>query len=200
MLLNFLLIQIVRGLINPEELGKTMVHEHLSMDFHKAFVNPKDCESNYSENPFTLENVGWIRYHPYSHHSNLNFNDADTSHAVLEELKHFRKVGGGAIVECTTHGIERNAQFLLDLSLSTGVKIIAGTGYYVASFQQESLTWSEEQLAQQMYDDICKGCKEAPNVKCGLIGELGCSFPLQSKLLVSYPPTLRWSIKILLRF
>lgn len=157
-----------------------MVHEHLSMNFQKAFINPGESQKVNSENPFSLETIGWIQYHPYSHHSNLILNDIDASPAILEELKHFKNAGGSSVVECTTYGIQRDAKFLHELSLSTGLNIIAGTGYYVASFQQELLPWSEEQLAQLMHDEIFTGCKEASDVRCGLIGELGCSFPLQS--------------------
>lgn len=178
-----------------------MVHEHLSMNFHKAFVSPRDIDSKNADNPFSLDNVGWIRYNPYSHHSNLVFNDTDTSHAINEELMYFKKNGGGSIVECTTHGIERNAKFLLDMSTFTGINIIAGTGFYVASFQQELLySWTEEQLAQEMHNDICEGCREAPNVRCGLIGEIGCSFSLQSMKLYSNAYLVCLFIKLYTRF
>lgn len=61
----------------------------------------------------------------YANSDNLQFDDEN---AVLFDVNLFKKHGGGTIVENTTHGIKRNAGFLKDLSLKTGVHIVAGTG------------------------------------------------------------------------
>ena len=49
--------------------------------------------------------------------------------AVVESLKAFKKAGGGCIVENSTYGLNRRTSFLKELSLETGVQIIAGTGF-----------------------------------------------------------------------
>jgi len=172
-------VQTVTGLVSPSELGQTLVHEHLSMSFDVAYVPPSSENAGKSSMPFSMENLGWIRYNPYSHQSNLKLNDKECETAIASELAMYRAAGGGTIVECTTHGIERKANFLRELSESTGVKVITGTGYYVAaSHRHEMYEEPIEHLITLMHDEIVDGCKEAPQVRCGIIGELGCSWPL----------------------
>lgn len=151
------------------------------MSFEVAYVKPKDVEKHKSTSPFSMENLGWIRYNPYSHEHNLKLNDKECEEAIMNEIKYFKTVGGGSIVECTTHGISRKAQFLRDVSLETGINIIAGTGYYVAASQNSNIFIEPvEKLAEVMRTEQLEGCLEAPNVRCGLIGEIGCSYPLHS--------------------
>ncbi|KAI9551402.1 hypothetical protein GHT06_021735 [Daphnia sinensis] len=174
-------IQSVTGLLSPSALGKTMVHEHLSMNFDVAFVEPIAEDLQKSFMPFSMEALGWIRYNPYSHKPNLQLNDIECEKAIIDEMKHYQSIGGNSIVECTTHGISRKAQFLFDLSMLTGVNIIAGTGYYVAAAQNYKLFEEPvEQLAEVMRTEQLEGCMEAREVRCGLIGEIGCSYPLHS--------------------
>jgi phosphotriesterase-related protein len=61
------------------------------------------------------------------------------------------------------------------------VKIIAGTGYYVAA-SQDSKVFIEpvEKLAEVMRIEQTEGCLGAPGIRCGLIGEVGCSYPIHS--------------------
>jgi phosphotriesterase-related protein len=47
---------------------------------------------------------------------------------MLYEMEMFRKVGGGSIVENTSHGLKRNLGLMVQISQQTGVNIIAGTG------------------------------------------------------------------------
>jgi phosphotriesterase-related protein len=159
-----------------------MVHEHLSMCFDVAFVKPVEADVHKSTMPFSMEALGWIRYNPYSHKPNLQLNDDECEQAIIAEMKHYHSVGGGSVVECTTHGISRKAQFLHNVSLLTGVNIIAGTGYYVAAAQDSKLFMEPvEKLADIMRTEQTEGCLEAPGIRCGLIGEIGCSYPIHSK-------------------
>ena len=64
----------------------------------------------------------------YSHKDNLHMGDFASELAVIESLKAFKKAGGGCIVENSTFGLNRRTSFLKELSLETGVQIIAGTG------------------------------------------------------------------------
>lgn len=163
----------------PTSLGRTLVHEHLSMNFDVAYVKPKEEDKQNCVIPFSMKNLGWIRYNPYSHHENLKLNDEECENCIIQELLHYKAIGGDCIVDCTSHGISRKAQFLLDASLQTGVKIVSGTGYYVAA-SQNSIFLAEpvEKLAEIMRIEQLEGCIETPAVRCGLIGEIGCSYPL----------------------
>ena len=51
--------------------------------------------------------------------------------ATVDELRRYRGVGGGAIVEATTIGIGRNPDALARISRESGVHVIMGAGYYV---------------------------------------------------------------------
>ena len=156
-----------------------MVHEHLSMTFDVAYTAPKESDLPKSTQPIRMDNLGWIRYNPYSHRPNLKLNDTDCEEAIAQEWLQYRALGGGCIVECTTHGIQRKAPFLRQLSRQTGVNIVAGAGYYVAASQSTSvLAQSVETMASSIRAEIVDHCAEATDIRCGLIGEIGCSWPL----------------------
>ena len=53
----------VLGDIAPSELGRTLTHEHLSMQFDVCFVQPEKPEL--ADLDWTLGNYGWIWSHPY---------------------------------------------------------------------------------------------------------------------------------------
>lgn len=157
------------------------------MTFDVAYVKPKDEEAHKTNLPFVMENLGWIRYNPYSHRPNLQFNEAEVEAAVMSEVESYRAAGGGSIVECTTHGITRKAGFLKQVSQSTGINVIAGTGYYVAASHQAAMFIEPvEKLADVMRSEILDGCAEAPDIRCGLIGEIGTSWPLHGNFLTDY--------------
>ena len=71
----------------------------------------------------------------YSSKYNCQFNDAETHAAVLYEMELYKQFGGGAVVENSNHGLQRNVKFLREVSHSTGVHVIAGTGRNDADFQ-----------------------------------------------------------------
>ena len=71
----------------------------------------------------------------YSSKYNCQFNDAETHAAVLYEMELYKKFGGGAIVENTNHGLQRNVKFFKEVSQRTGVHVIAGIGRNDADFQ-----------------------------------------------------------------
>ncbi len=65
------------------------------------------------------------------------------------------------------------------ISRDSGVHIVTGTGYYVKSFLPDyAKTLSSNQMADAMYREIVEGCGP-DSVKCGIIGEMGCSYPLE---------------------
>jgi phosphotriesterase-related protein len=64
----------------------------------------------------------------------LHFNDAETHAAVLYEMELYKQFGGGAVVENSNHGLQRNVRFLKEVSQRTGIHVIAGTGRNDADF------------------------------------------------------------------
>jgi phosphotriesterase-related protein len=58
----------------------------------------------------------------------VQFNDADAHAAVLYDMDLYAQFGGSSIVENTSHGLQRNLQFMKEVSQKSGVNLIAGTG------------------------------------------------------------------------
>ena len=115
------------GDIEPQELGRTLTHEHLSMDFWLA---PEDA----SEAPWELKNLYEIQRWPYQHHDNAVLNDASSEAAVIDSVALFKSAGGGCLVDNSTLGLKRKTGFLRDVSKATGVHVVAGTGFYVDQY------------------------------------------------------------------
>ncbi|XP_070555687.1 N-acetyltaurine hydrolase-like [Ptychodera flava] len=172
-------IQTVCGLMDPSDLGITMTHEHLHMTFNVSYV-PAEREADMEKThiPLKLDTIGWIRQNPYSNRPNLLLDDEDET--LIEELKFYKKNGGCSLVENTILGIDRDIKKSKMYAEASGVNIIQGTGYYVgACHPPEMNTMSIEELTQFMVNDIEKGA-DGTDIKCGVIGEIGCSWPLQA--------------------
>ncbi|XP_045766781.1 phosphotriesterase-related protein [Maniola jurtina] len=173
-------VQTVRGNVSPQVLGRTLTHEHLCMKFtHFYRQPPKELESNFTEG-FTCEKVGFIRQYPYSSQYNLLFNDLDSRNAVLSDVQLYKSLGGGTIVENSTLGLERDIGFYKQVSESTDVHIVAGTGHYIADVQAEdTLKSSKEDLYNHMLEELTVGCVDYPTVRAGFMGEIASVWPLR---------------------
>ena len=173
---NRALVQTVLGPVHPSELGATTTHEHLYADFSFMYRPAQDSPSpELADAPITLENLGWIRRNYYSNRSNLQLLDVDTA---IEEVRKYREVGGGAIVDATTKGIGRNPNALAEISRESGVHIIMGAGFYVAAAHPEDMNGRNmDDLAREIVGDIEEGV-EGSGVRAGIIGEVGCTWPL----------------------
>ncbi|GAB0088382.1 Phosphotriesterase-related protein [Sergentomyia squamirostris] len=175
-------VQTVRGVVPSNSLGYTLTHEHLALDFNHFYrESPQPLNSIFQQPRITLDNVGYVRQYPYSSRYNLTFGDEDSRLAVEKDVEAYKRFGGGSIVENTSHGISRNLGFMYDISVATGVKIVAGTGHYVASMQDTStLAMTVEQLTDMYSKEIISGVdvNSNLNIKCGFIGEVGSGWPL----------------------
>ena len=81
-------------------------------------------------------------------------------------------------MENTTRGIGRNVEFMRKVASETGLHIVAPSGYYIDATHRDDMSKLKvSELAQEMTHDILEGC-DGTNIKCGVIGELGCSWPL----------------------
>ncbi|XP_026487245.2 phosphotriesterase-related protein [Vanessa tameamea] len=173
-------IQTVLGDVTPEKLGITLPHEHLAMNFSHFYRKPPKILANIFDLNMTLETIGYIRQYPYSSQHNLFLNDRNANDAVLQDVELYRKCGGGCIVENTTEGLERDVEFYKRISKKTGVKIVAGTGYYIADMQScDSLHATKENLYDHMLKELTEGYEDYHTVKAGFIGEIASVWPLR---------------------
>ncbi|ELK16944.1 Phosphotriesterase-related protein [Pteropus alecto] len=169
-------VQTVLGLVEPNKLGRTLTHEHLTMTFNCSYHPPPPSHEALSREPIMMKNLFWIQKNPYSHKENLQLNQE--TEAIKEELLYFKAKGGGALVENTTTGISRDVQTLKRLAEETGIHIISGAGFYVdATHSSETRAMSVEQLTDVLVNEILHGA-DGTSIKCGVIGEIGCSWPL----------------------
>ena len=170
------LVQTVLGPVHPSELGATSTHEHVYLDFSFMYRPAQDSpRPDLSDAPISLENLGWIRRNYYSNRFNLQLMDVDTT---IGELRKYRGVGGGAIVDATTAQIGRNPDALARISRESGVHIIMGAGLYVAAVHPADMDErTEEDLAREIIGDIVDGVGGS-GVRAGIVGEVGCTWPL----------------------
>lgn len=172
--------QTVLGLARAEDLGITLPHEHLLIDMKIWFVEPEEAEQNkLAYQPVGIETLSWIMYHQYNNLDNLQLLDEDL--AVAEAML-FKKEGGGTIVDVTSAGLSRDLPALKRISRATGLNIVIGSGYYVTS-GKESRDFdgkTEDEIAEEIVADILIGACNT-EIRAGIIGEIGCSWPLQDR-------------------
>lgn len=173
-------IQTVLGPIAPSALGRTLTHEHIKMDYKNCLRPPwrvSDAE-RMTNSEFNMANLGWIHQNPYSHTFNLALGD-EPFEDIVGELNLFKQEGGQSIVEVTTVGISRDVEYLAKAATATGLNIIAGTGYYLDhTLPAEVKSSSVEELSKTMIKELTEGVGDS-SIKCGVIGEIGCSYPLE---------------------
>ena len=168
-------VQTVLGTVDPSTLGMTSMHEHVFIDLcactplHGGWLQAR------GEEKVALENLGWVRYDPFRNFDNLRLLDEKMA---IYEIGLFKAAGGGTIVDATTIGIGRDPVALVNVAKATGVNIVMGAGYYVDVVHPSDMDdRSEEQLASQIIDELTVGVGTT-GVRAGIIGELGCSWPL----------------------
>ena len=169
-------VQTVLGPVVPDQLGVTMMHEHLLADATVLYEEPAAAGDKFmSRQPITIETVNWLRYHYTNHRDNLRQGDVDVA---IDEALMFKREGGSAIVDCTVTGMSPDPDGLARISMATGLHVVAATGFYVQPSHPTTVsTMSEEELAAQMVEELTRGIN-GTSVKAGIIGEIGCSWPL----------------------
>ena len=93
----------VRGAVDPTELGTTLVHEHVLVDF-----------------------VGADKVSPG------RYDTEEAFRSVLPHLSELRQRGVRTLVECTPAYLGRDPRLLWRLSEASGLRIVTNTGYYGA--------------------------------------------------------------------
>ncbi|XP_050351754.1 phosphotriesterase-related protein [Nymphalis io] len=173
-------VQTVLGEVGPETLGPTLTHEHLAMNFSHFYRKPPKLLADKFDLHMKLETMGFVRQYPYSSKYNLSLNDEYANYAVLQDVQLYKHCGGGCIVENTTEGLERDVKFYEMVSKETDVKIVSGTGFYIADMQNnDSLHSTKEDLYDHMLKELTVGCEDYPTVKAGFIGEIASVWPLR---------------------
>ncbi|WP_128547699.1 phosphotriesterase family protein [Larkinella soli] len=117
-------VQTVTGPVRPSDLGLTLIHEHLLVDFIGADRITRDR---------------WDR--------------AKVITRMLPYLETLHRSGVRTLVECTPAYLGRDPLLLKDLSEQSGIRILTNTGYYGASdnkyLPRHAFTETADQLANR---------------------------------------------------
>src|SRR5688572_28483689 len=105
-------VQTVCGLIDPEKLGHTLMHEPLLSDLR----TPDQRKVNEPEDPISLENVWEINYGRRAHRLQYVLDMKDIAQVEMNAL---RVLGGDSVVELTCGGIRPDPKGLADIQLGT---------------------------------------------------------------------------------
>ncbi len=166
----------VNGPIDPEQLGVTMMHEHLLFTCLMWFLegSHRGLGSD-SYVPVTVHNAALLREFPYRSRDNLINTDWRLS---SQEIRRYKMALGRSVVDSSNLGLGRDVWGLKKIADDVGINIISGTGYYV----DHAHPWyvdskSAEELAEGMVEDITSGADGA-DIRCGIIGEIGTSDPV----------------------
>ncbi len=168
-------VQTVLGVVDGEELGITLAHEHLLIDMTVGFSEPQE-ESIKAlvHQPVTLENLGWVRYNTFHNLDNLRMQDVQLA---TDEVAIFKQAGGNTIVDATNIGLGRDPESLVRIAQAAGLNILMGAGYYVeGSWTTDYAAKTEDEIAEEIVCDITVGVGHT-NIRAGFIGEVGNSWP-----------------------
>ncbi len=138
------MIMTILGEIKPEDLGKTLVHEHIAVDFSSAE------EQVYITDELRKDIVNTMK--PY-----------------LEQVKN---LGFKTLIECTPKFVGRDVKSLKILSETTGVNIVTNIGFYAFGNYNyipiEMRDFSPEDFAKIWIDEWKNGI-ENTEIKPGFI-------------------------------
>lgn len=163
-------VQTVRGLISPNALGRTLMHEHLLWDIRTA-----EMKAAPDQGPeITLCNCFRLNYGRVKFPGNRVLRSWDTA---TREVELMLEVGGQSIVELSNGGLAPDPVGLRTIAEKTGAHIVMGCGHYVDAYQDENNHGrSVESFAQEMVSQILEGAW-GTGVRAGIIGEIGCQSP-----------------------
>lgn len=169
-------VMTVQGLIDPDELGITLVHEHLVIDAAVWWQEPVEAsKKEIALSPVAITRLGTLRCDPTLSKDNCSISDINL---VIEELKQFQGLGGTSLVDQTNIGLGRDPLALFQISREIGVHIVMGSSYYIEnSHPADVAAKSIDQITEEIEKDIIKGVDDT-GVHAGIIGEIGTGFPM----------------------
>jgi len=169
-------VMTVRGPVDPSELGPTMTHEHIFLDFRHAWSPSAEIlDADAGTRPFETRLAGVSRWNQSAYRNNLVQSPKHDYALISEEVGEYVRAGGGAIVELTVIGLNPEPEALLQLSEDLDVHIVAGVGFYVGALHPP---WVEVMSVPQLTDFLRTEVTDGmggTSVRPGIIGEIGTS-------------------------
>lgn len=166
-------VMTVRGPVPSSRLGRTLMHEHLTVDATAwVWQPPEPWKAALRDRPVTPD-VAWIlREDPFASVDNCRLDDLD---GVVAEVTGFVEDGGRSVVDPTCRGMGRRPDALVEVSRRTGLHVVMGAGWYLGrthtdAVRRASVTELTEQLLTEIRDGV-----DGSGVRPGLLGEIGVS-------------------------
>lgn len=165
-------VMTVLGPIAVEDLGVTLVHEHILSDVGGNGPEPVEAARKaLFHHPLTIDILGDVRALPQSNRDNQLLTDVDL---MASEVAKYGQSGGRSMVDPTTDALMgRDVGGLQEISRRSGVNIIASAGHYIELFHPPELKgMSADDIADEVVRDLTE---EIPGtgVRAGSIGEIG---------------------------
>jgi phosphotriesterase-related protein len=163
----------VTGPIDPSQLGSTLMHEHIFIDFQNpvtraAISRATDLQLHLSK--VSIDTLHDVRYRGIPNRDNLYL---DSLRESIDEVMAFKQRGGGAIVDVSSIGLGRDPNALVQVSRATGLQIVMGAGWYQKQFHPADMDRrTVEQLTDVIVRDVTVGA-DGTGVRSGIIGEVG---------------------------
>ena len=162
----------VRGPVEPDRLGATIMHEHLFIDFRRSNAPEESTPATdwaFWEEPLALDGLRRVGERR-SNADNRLLLDPQTA---TEEAMEFRLRGGGTIVDVTSIGLRRDPLALLRVSQATGLNVVMGCGWYQKQYHPGNMDQrAVEDLAAEIVRDVTVGVGDT-GIRSGIIGEVG---------------------------
>ena len=168
----------VNGPIDPDDLGTTMMHEHIFINnviLGDEFDNPSRhppsaaTKLDFYNRPLTIDILGAVLM-GYRNKDNLILGDEQTA---IEELRDYRMQGGNGVVDVTSIGLGRDPQGLRRVANATQIHIIMGSSWYTKDYHPKEMDErSVESLTQEIVRDVTVGVGDSW-IRSGIIGAVG---------------------------
>lgn len=188
-------VMTVRGPVPAGSLGRTLMHEHVFIDFTVPDAEPQrwriagrtrptEPEAlRIYEAPLTMDILSAV-LHGAPNRDNWRLDDERTA---IKELTDLKRHGGGTIVDASSIGLKRNPSALRRVAEATGLNIVMGTSWYTEAWYSEQLQKrSIEDLTAEIVRDLTIGV-DGTGIRAGIIGEVGTSAtpesPIESKII-----------------
>jgi phosphotriesterase-related protein len=165
-------IRTVCGDRSAAAFSAVMVHEHLLYD-----IVPPGLPRDEPEVEIVLRERWQIDY--LSNRTAANARQTDWRIAA-DELVGFAADGGDLIVDQSVGGLARDALGLQAAARASGCAVVAAAGTYTAPYLDAATRAADtDTLTARFVEEITVGL-DGTDVRAGLIGEIGCSWPLEA--------------------
>ena len=178
-------VMTVTGEIGTDELGVTLIHEHVLVDASRWWRGPDTgAPERVAMGPVDVSILGELRMDPFASRDNCVLDDVEVA---VAELGQVRDLGGRTVVDASGPGSGRDPIALRQISKATGLQIVMGSGFYLdGSHPVRVSSMSVDDIADEITRDATEGVGDS-GVLSGIIGEIGVS--------AHFSPTERKSLR-----